>query len=233
MTTETSYTITPQGVFRNRQPEFLGELSDLGKLIADTAPVSCPSVFSGGSNLQIYRNRYYVAQRVDQLRIATHYSGDPANPEQCFPVFIPTPDSLPMVRVWTPPENMQLFLGFICEPPAGANALWKLKDTYLFATSPTYTGTWRLPLPNVYEDSRVCMGPTAPTFNNTLQGLVEAARAHFDEASWNTDLLHNQANNASRLFRLNTNPHTPPLSATLYWDNLCSRVNHQALEYFQ
>ena len=232
MNTETNYIITPQGVYRNRPPEFMGELSDLGKLIADTAPVSCPYVFSGGACLQIYRNRYYVAQRLDQLRIATHYSVDYANPEECFPVFIPTTDSLLMSRVWTPPVNMRLFLGFVCEPPGGANAQWRLKDTYLFATSHTYSGNWRLPLPNVYEDARVCMGSTAPTLNDTLQGLVEAARAHFDEASWNTDLLHNQAGNASRLFRFNTNPETPAREATQIWADYCSRVNHLTLEYF-
>lgn len=232
MTTETTYTITPQGVYRNPPPVFVGSVPELGKLFAEAAPTSCPNIFGDATHLQIYRNRYYVVQRLDQLRISTHFSVDHENPEECFPVFVPTQDSLLMTRSWTPPDNMRLFLGFVCAPPR-TSASWAMEETYLFATSPDYTGTWRLPLPNVYEDSRVCMGATAPTLCGTLQGLVESARAHFDEASWNTDLLHGQAPSASRLFRFNTNPGAPAREATKQWDILCHRVNHPTLNYFQ
>lgn len=146
-----------------------------------------------------------------------------------MPVFEkPTASSLPRF-------NVDWDLDKAC---AGKVRLWLLVQTkhsfgnrshyvgecYLAATSNT-NKTYRIPLSNVYDECKICMGD----FNRdhpTLQQTVDAALEQFLTSPWNSD-LKKSSEKSDAFFRFkpeNAGFETLPIVGQ--WNNLCERVEH-------
>lgn len=103
---------------------------------------------------------------------------------------IPSPGgdrSTLMTMKWSPPKNMGLY--FLCRCHAAnesANINSCVDLCYLIAVSPD-GNTWRLPLGNLYDDGRICMGQESFGSKNQLDCL-NMALTQFSNSEWNTDL---------------------------------------------
>jgi hypothetical protein len=140
----------------------------------------------------------------------------------------------------TPRFNVDWDLDKAC---AGKVRLWFLVKTksdagnpnhyiyecYLAATS-TSNKTYRIPLSNVYDDCKVCMGDYN-TEHPTLQQALDAALEQFLTSPWNAD-LRKSSEKSDAFFRFKPeNAGFETLPVVGQWNNLCERVELPALEF--
>lgn len=103
-------------------------------------------------------------------------------------------------------------------------------NCYLAATSAT-NRTYRIPLSNVYDDCRICMGDDWNEKSKpTLPQVLDAALSQFLNSPWNSD-LRKTTEKSDAFFRFNpTDGGFETLPANGQWNKLCERVNVPALE---
>lgn len=152
-----------------------------------------------------------------------------------------------MVPVFTKPEahiprfNADWDVGIAC---SGKVKLWlmvqtrhqpgdamhHIRECYLAATSGS-NKTYRIPLSNIYDDCRICMGDTWNGKQQpTLPQALEAALAQFLNSPWNSDLSKVRSK-SDAFFRFNPeNEGLVTLPVNGQWNNLCERVSVPALE---
>jgi hypothetical protein len=101
-------------------------------------------------------------------------------------------------------------------------------NCYLAATSESNL-TYRIPLSNVYDDCRICMGDY-DAGGDSLPQALECALNQFLISPWNSDLRKSSAK-SDAFFRFkpkNEGVETLPVEGQ--WNNLCERVSVPALE---
>lgn len=131
--------------------------------------------------------------------------------------------------VWTPPANCQMHFAMSLNK---SGATWKISNVFLFcrAASGTPGGFFKLPLPNIYPDGRVCMGErfqmTCP--ENTIEGLLKHGIRHLAESPWGTDMMP-QASKIRALFRFDPGTLTSVEPAT-EWHTHCDRVSRVEMD---
>jgi hypothetical protein len=240
-TGERMHIVTDKGIFRLEAAKFLGTPDDLIAQLTQDASHKLPDVFvttHEGESLPPLRHTVvvngghaYLATRLSSVRLRTFFS---VNPDGiASPVFTNAHDrsAVHLDLTWTPPPDMRLHLGLVATMPGEDGAPYVFGDAYFYVTKTGTPGFFRLPLPNVYEDSRVCMGRGMERAEEpTLAGLLARARAHFLASSWNSDLIHLiDTSRAFFSFRLADN------NAPVYpddWATLAPRVSHPSFERF-
>lgn len=122
--------------------------------------------------------------------------------------------------VWKVPTGMRVRLMFQFERLA-------VLDTWLFACD-NENRTFRLPLANLHEDCRVCMGHNPVTAANVMQ-LAAKELETFASAQFNTDLW-GDVESTQRMFQFKPRNEkkdsweTLPVQAD-NWTNLCKQVS--------
>ncbi len=173
-----------------------------------------------------------IGTQLTQLKLNSHFGLFDGN---LVPFWGGGGMSLPMTCTWVPPDDCQLYFGVKAKASAiaeGAVAVrkWKLHEAYFFAKSASVGGFFKLPLPNLFNDGRICMGNSLGTaqHNATLEGLLKGLLAHLSESPWGTDMLPD-AVNSRRLFRFHPSTLTN-VAIEGEWHANCQRVNRIELE---
>lgn len=233
--------LTPLGVYIVQPAQFAGPLSKLAEVLRADDEVRIEGAFElpgadGPVDITRSRDRIYLSIGLPTLRLFTFFRVNPATPDVggglFEPVFHTAPDALRMDLSWPIPPTMDLRLIVHAQRESDRYTFY---SAYLAASHAARPGFFRLPLPNIYDDARVCMGnefgsPVLPS----LSAIAAAALTQFNAASWNTDLLSAvSADNAKLLFRFNPeggNQPVPPPGGWDTWDSHCERVSHPALD---
>lgn len=164
----------------------------LQTLLAGT-PIPVPSVFQfkelGIASLVCKAPLYFVSCRLPALPLKTAFH---AVDKLMLPVF--SSDKAPMSLSWVPPKDMDL--RFIVGATYGApqsnypTGYFQFNTSYLLAFS-SEKRCYKLPMPNIYADGRLCLGNSHIEVQSTLQDVYLATYRLFCDAPWGTDLWDN------------------------------------------
>lgn len=145
------------------------------------------------------------------------------------PVFTNSGGAIVRTMRWTAPNNMRVFLAAKARKDM-SEKIWSTVETYLFckAASAVPAGFYKLPLPNIYPDGRLCLGSGWKGDAPTLIGVLKNCLRQLNESSWNTD-LRADSEQTKQLFRFH--PATlDSLPGETDWWNACKRVNRVEYE---
>lgn len=165
-----------------------------------------------------------IGTQLLQLKINSHFLLVDGSLE---PRWAGGPGALAMTCTWVPPSDCQLFFAIKAKP---YERKWKLHEGYFFTKSLIAGGFFKLPLPNLFEDGRICLGNSlgSVSLNDTLEGLLKGVLNHFTESPWGTDMTPDMGL-TKRLFRFN--PSTLiNVAPEGEWHAACRRVNRLELE---
>lgn len=98
-----------------------------------------------------------------------------------------------MTLKWEPPDDMRLCFCMSVTLPTGVDQGFGCNYHYLFATDKA-KAAYRLPLPNLYDDCRICMGTDSPITGGTLTECVSRCLDIFQAAQWGSHLLKSLEN---------------------------------------
>jgi len=111
---------------------------------------------------------------------------------------------------------------------AGPDSSWGLGECWLCLTSSS-NRTYRMPMANVYDNCRVCMGEYAKVHTNLFNAL-RAALTQFEASAWNSD-LRKPVDRIESFFRFKqSDSGFETLPCNGQWSNLCERVSVVELE---
>lgn len=189
-------------------------------ILCDGRLSSIPDVFSvGGSRAHLKHAppRYnYVTVEVPHIVLNANFE---VVDDLILPKFLGkhvTP-AMPLRPIWTPPGDCRLrFL--VCADSLTATVC------HLVAFDSS-SKAYRLPLPNIFEDCKVCMGEYDPTGKNLHQTACISVDQFFG-SPWNTDLLDDDRLNSSReLFRWKpSGDKLDQVYPAEHWTTYCEKV---------
>ncbi|MGZ4961681.1 MAG: hypothetical protein ACXWC8_03910 [Limisphaerales bacterium] len=127
---------------------------------------------------------------------------------------------------WKAPESIRLV--FVTETKfQGLKTV--IQANWLFAFNDV-GNAYRLPLPNLYDDCKLCMGSFTSAHNSAQECLV-ASLEQFRKSEWNSDLMPS-IEDSQRLFRFKPTNETfesLPVDAP-DWTDLCEKVSTSLIE---
>lgn len=139
-------------------------------------------------------------------------------------------DRDPILRLdWAVPAD--LHLRFVVQvTDSGTSA-----DYFMLTAFDDEKMSYKLPLPNLYDDTQLCLGAGFRAVNESSFGVFKIARDQFIRSDWNTDLLSDDTRtNAEKLFRFKPKGEAfeqlPPLA---HWTQLATKVAPSNLEYIE
>ena len=160
--------------------------------------------------------------RLDRLPLLTHFR---LIADMLVPSFA-TPTDLELPLVWHAPETVRL--AFVVRT-TGADEGVTIDGNWLFACDENQRG-YRLPLPNLFEDCKVCTGQFQDTYDSGA-ACVTASLEQFRKSQWNADLMRT-VERSQQFFRFqptNETFTTLPIAAA-DWTTLCDKVSSDILE---
>jgi hypothetical protein len=128
---------------------------------------------------------------------------------------------LEMPLVWQSPKDIRLVFVIRTELVDESTIIG---GNWLFAYSKDNNG-YRLPLPNLHDDCRICTGEFENTYD-TAHECVIASLEQFNKSKWNSDLMRT-VEQSQKFFRFrptNDTFETLPIEAT-DWTTLASKVS--------
>lgn len=107
---------------------------------------------------------------------------------------------------------------------------WNYANAWLVAFDPSKRA-YRLPLPNVHNDCRMCLGDFSAS-NVTVSECVAAVLAQFESSPWNADLWGDNRAKTAALFSFKpTNSGFDQIPPDSHWDEFCDKVAFGPLKY--
>lgn len=208
--------VAPKGSLNDLMAEFAAQSSITILNAGYTGQRTPASVVRHGAD------RYTVFAPVLGLRLDTRFKSERG---VLIPVFRDASGSTQAVGHWSPPSTMKLWL-IVTATFGSANRVFTGGYAYLIAVRPGSTGTYRLPLANVYNDGRLCLGRDNLPPVDTLVGAWDTANQALQNAPWNGDLADlAEPEHVGKLFQFDSSTmKNKPVSDRLQWENHCSRV---------
>lgn len=221
--------LTPQG-FKRRyiSEELIPQADDAIAKALSTAAVQIDRIATGHLGGVIHGRvegrSIILAQHIPSLLLTTHYKPRAGSDPCLTPEFGQKDETISLTKPeWKPPASARLW--FITHATMRSSV-----TCYLVFTRSDKPGIWKLPLPNTYDDGKLCMGDafeealhglrSAP--NDTELGLHAAALEHFRNTAWNGDLWRNR-DATDALFRFNFEGKQLPVPDR--WADWCSGVS--------
>jgi hypothetical protein len=237
--TKQTYEITSRGFIRHTHTEeWIGEETEMVKRLTMRAPIGVANVMSG-KHMSVNQVGLALASRLLKLPLYTFFAPMTGTDEKVVmvPVFIQSNNRCAeMTMEWNVPETMRLYFLSRWVFPAGDAIIHSLVGImplfYLAAVDVTQQRVHSLPLPNVYEDGKICMGDSLGEFNLSKDIFTQHDFCFnaFLKSRWNADLLHDRsAQNSKRLFRFDSKG--KPMPPEMAWTTLCPVVNHDAYSF--
>lgn len=100
---------------------------------------------------------------------------------------------------------------------------WTAGENYLVATRKGDKKLYRLPLHNIFEDARICMGDSFTLQGRTLKERFDNAFGHFNKSAWNTHIAE-AAEKMQALFSFDLKGKQVP--APEDWNKYCNAVSN-------
>jgi hypothetical protein len=146
-------------------------------------------------NIAMHEGLYYASTILTSITLATAYLADETG--TLTPCFAADDNAIPLRATWPTPPGITVRFGIVAE------AGYRLLEARLFVQT-SDPGFFRLPLPNVYEDAKICLGSRADGFRDAiLVKLMTKAIEHFTNATWNADLLTEAVRDGAKaIFRI-------------------------------
>jgi hypothetical protein len=177
----------------------LGDQDALISKVSSGIPLNMPNAFPvrvsqnsiKNANVQVKSGVFIAHVQLDKLRISTVYNVA-ASSGVVYPVFRRRPTEgtteLEMDMEWDPNMiGMRLWYVAVFKQALGQ---YHYVDSYLCAKSNNGKVYRRPPLPNIYQDGKICIG-SVPAASESLALAFEKALEAFNSGRWNTDLLEN------------------------------------------
>lgn len=126
---------------------------------------------------------YRLFKTIDSIHLKTWFNYVSEEEQvKMVPVFSRGEQSIEMNPEWKPPEDMVLaFITHILQH--------HFCNAYLIAISMESRGLFKLPLPNLYGDGKLCLGGGADIPGRNAVDLADNALEDFNQSKWNRDLL--------------------------------------------
>jgi hypothetical protein len=126
-----------------------------------------------------------------------------------------------MTMKWYPPAEMELYAVF------NLDVIGTILAVYLLAYHHEDKTWWRLPLGNLYDDGKVCMGRTPNPSSTSDQDTIVKWLAILEQSQWNADLW-NSVEKTQRLFQFkplkDSGFEQVPLPKDVNWMSLCDKI---------
>jgi len=219
----TEYIIQQSGAIVRRETIDV-ELEMVDSVINDLCVKSkktCPNAFEvdGLACHLCLGKEIYVTTVLPALTFCASFK---AAKEMIVPSFTSKTDPT-MTLLWSPPTDMVLKFLVVC------TAAGEFGSAFLFAYNSKGTA-WRLPLPNIHDDCRICMGTFNPNAENVAQ-IVHNCLRQLSSSNWNSDLLKS-VENSQRMFRWKPQgPAFDILPPDGEWTKLCNKVSAGVMEF--
>lgn len=175
----------------------------------------------------VSKNSLYATVRLPALKIVSTYLVGQGG--LLLPTFGRGGDR--MSAVWVKPTDIDLEIVMLISAAYRPAEGWYHGMLWLFGMDKSAT-TWRLPLPNLYDDGRICTGNNS-THQPTLIGLLEVTLAAFANSPWNTD-FYNTTTESPKFFRFKADKKdlvTQPIDGD--WKKLSRKVGTSLSRYIQ
>jgi hypothetical protein len=141
------------------------------------------------------------------------------------PMFASSTD-IEMPLVWKAPAEVKVVFVVVTRQE---EELVCLDGNWLFACDSENRG-YRLPLPNLHDDCRICTGEFKGEHKTAME-CVQASLEQFNRSKWNSDLMRT-IEQSQKFFRFQPTKETfetlPILSD--HWTTLCSKVSTAIME---
>jgi hypothetical protein len=235
---EQTYEIRRNGFYRHTHSwEYIGEETEMVRHLQKRVPIALPNLTSG-KHLCVSQTGLSLASRITMLQLHTYFAPMTGTDEKVVmvPVFLKgTNRAADMSMDWTVPETMRLYFVSRWAFAAGIEgAVGVMPLFYLIAVDPSQKRTHILPLPNIYDEGKVCMGSGTDMEKFDLRQDVfqqqDYALNAFLKSRWNADLLNeNRAKNSKLIFRFDSKGKCLPPEVA--WTAICPVVNHDAYSF--
>ena len=159
--------------------KYIGSVDTIFREYIGEMTVSIPNLFKGWSALVTAKNSYVTMWKmVPSLTLNTKWSVvDESNP-QLTPTFRDSRDNINLALPWMPPKDMRMIFAINTQE----------YYSYFFVFSLKTMRSTILPIPNIYDDGRLCIGEFH--FSDSLIDDLDRLFVHvFDASDWNSDLL--------------------------------------------
>lgn len=178
--------------------------------------------------------RTYVTVDLQQIPMRNYWELDG---KKFRPRFVqegaPLPETyIDTTIIWLPPSGMRLkFLVLLNTGTRDGKTEWVVENAY-FAAVDVENRTWRLPLPNIFNDLRCCTG----NFDNKatdLRGAVDKVVSQFFNSRWGSHLTENHdSTQTEALFSFEpVNGVKQSVPFTGDWTKYCKKVGKDIFTY--
>jgi hypothetical protein len=226
-----SYLMTEDGkVHRLRTEEIVLNQSVISKIAGAMvfgAPYVVPHNKDGNClSICLRNNETILGTKINELRLTTNYG---YKDNYLYPAFQESTDTMKLTAIWQTPPTMELFFAIVCVGPPKEFSAQYINQAYLFArhTSPKkYTGLYKLPLSNLYDDSKLCLGEAIKSVQaSNYAKTMERAITILNDSNWNSDLYPPNVAVDKSLFRFSPNDMAQiPLEDT-NWTKYCLKCS--------
>lgn len=205
----------------------MGDQSAVLEAIGGQLPVELGPSFRlpNGSVVGIQRkNRnVYMYAKMEALKLNTVWRPYGSSPVKLMLVGVSTGETdFQASYLWHPPDDMKLWLVSVMTP-TGPSGAYLPELTYIIAVGKKKF--YRLPLPNLYEDCRICMGSWASKNIETWQDRFIEVYEQFWNAPWNTDLSDkHKPTESTAMFVFDSKGKQLPSPDG--WEKLCRAANN-------
>lgn len=127
--------------------------------------------------------------------------------------------------IWTPPEGMGLAMLIIIQSAkVDVNKYESSTEFQYLVAFDAKTALYRMPLANVYDDGRLCLGRFDAVANSHVE-VIDKVLAQFKASQWNSDLWR-KPELSQKMFRFKPSNENfevlPPLEP---WQKLCEKIS--------
>ena len=190
--------LTPDGLARVAvKVDRVGDIDPFIRQLAADTPVVVPRAFVLGDkpvHMAVSQRNLTLFTRLDHFNITTTYATHSRG--VVTPAFAaPTPGAVTLTCKWVAPANMALWFVALFDVNATPRCVYSRSSLAVACTEERHKGVFRLPLPNIYENGRLCLGRNEPATvqpdaSDPMFTVFERAAGVFNRSSWNSDLLH-------------------------------------------
>ena len=104
------------------------------------------------------------------------------------------------------------------------------ENNFYIIAKHTYRLTYLLPLPNVYDDGKICLPDDgSEDVSRPLSVALDTALKSFQTSQWNVDLYHARNHEDRKMFRFDPDGKQLPIQGN--WPQLCEVINNAAYQF--
>lgn len=212
----------------------LGTQDDVVSRFSTNIPVNLPNAFilpnGRPAHLQCRGGQVFAWTELDKLRLHTVWTVGADGGR--YPLFkkqeqiAGTPEHMAAFDFEPAVAGMRLYFTSTLQWDPG-NKRYNWLNSYLIAKAPKRKEIFRPPLPNIFSDSRLCMGTGYTHHGPCLADVFSHSLSHLDSSMWNSDAMEGLGGDHIRaIYTFKDNKQVAPVAGYKWWDQpVCKPVN--------